>query len=574
VFGKVTNIADYGAFVEIEDGVEGLVHVSEMDWTNKNVNPAKVVHTGQEVEVMVLDVDEERRRISLGLKQCQANPWKEFAENYNKGDKVAGQIKSITDFGIFIGLQGNIDGLVHLSDISWDQPGEEAVRNYQKGQQLEAMVLSIDPERERISLGIKQLAKDPFSAYIADNPKARSSRCGEGGRCPRAVIDLGNGVEGQLRASELGRERVEDARAVLKVGDEVEAKFTGVDRKSRTISLSIKAKEAHEEAEAVQSYRSETAPSGTTLGICSRSTSVPVSAERMTKSELIEIITAKQKHLPAKDVELALKQILEIMSDALSQGERIEIRGFGSFSLHFRPPRQGRNPRPASGGALGQARSALQARQGSARAGERRRRPTDPRLSEAHPRHGPDIVSQVFELPPLLLALAFVLVGLAAYFLGRRNGAARTVRLPRDYYVGLDHLINDRFDHAAEIFARMAEADGDAAEIQFALGACSGAAARSIGRSPSIRTCAITAAAACATRRRSHWHWTIRARTHGSRRARARGARRFARISSRRTRHPRRHLRDPGRLGQGAQGVSRAAPTVQLERGGSRPLPV
>src|SRR2546421_366378 len=162
VFGKVTNIADYGAFVEIEDGVEGLVHVSEMDWTNKNVNPAKVVHTGQEVEVMVLDVDEERRRISLGLKQCKANPWKEFAENYNRGDKVAGQIKSITDFGIFIGLPGNIDGLVHLSDISWDQPGEEAVRNYQKGQQLEAMVLSIDPERERISLGIKQLAKDPF----------------------------------------------------------------------------------------------------------------------------------------------------------------------------------------------------------------------------------------------------------------------------------------------------------------------------------------------------------------------------------------------------------------------------
>jgi len=268
VFGKVTNIADYGAFVEIEDGVEGLVHVSEMDWTNKNVNPAKVVHTGQEVEVMVLDVDEERRRISLGLKQCQANPWKEFAENYNKGDKVAGQIKSITDFGIFIGLQGNIDGLVHLSDISWDQPGEEAVRNYQKGQQLEAMVLSIDPERERISLGIKQLAKDPFSAYIADNPKGTIVKGVVKEVDARgAVIDLGNGVDGQLRASELGRERVEDARAVLKVGDEVEAKFTGVDRKSRTISLSIKAKEAHEEAEAVQSYRSETAPSGgTTLG--------------------------------------------------------------------------------------------------------------------------------------------------------------------------------------------------------------------------------------------------------------------------------------------------------------------
>jgi len=267
VFGKVTNIADYGAFVEIEDGVEGLVHVSEMDWTNKNVNPAKVVHTGQEVEVMVLDVDEERRRISLGLKQCQANPWKEFAENYNRGDKVAGQVKSITDFGIFIGLQGNIDGLVHLSDISWDQPGEEAVRNYQKGQQLEAMVLSIDPERERISLGIKQLAKDPFSAYIADNPKGTIVRGMVKEVDARgAIIDLGNGIEGQLRASELGRDRVEDARAVLKVGDQVEAKFTGVDRKSRTISLSIKAKEAHEEAEAVQSYRSETATSGTSLG--------------------------------------------------------------------------------------------------------------------------------------------------------------------------------------------------------------------------------------------------------------------------------------------------------------------
>jgi small subunit ribosomal protein S1 len=268
VFGKVTNIADYGAFVEIEDGVEGLVHVSEMDWTNKNVNPAKVVHTGQEVEVMVLDVDEDRRRISLGLKQCKANPWKEFAENYNRGDKVTGQIKSITDFGIFIGLTGNIDGLVHLSDISWDVPGEEAVRNYQKGQTVEAMVLTIDPERERISLGVKQLAKDPFSSYIAEYPKGTIVKGVVKELDARgAVIDLGNGVEGQLRASELGRDRVEDARTVLKVGDEVEAKFTGVDRKSRTISLSIKAKEAHEEAEAVQSYRSsESAPTGTSLG--------------------------------------------------------------------------------------------------------------------------------------------------------------------------------------------------------------------------------------------------------------------------------------------------------------------
>ena len=267
VFGKVTNIADYGAFVEIEDGVEGLVHVSEMDWTNKNVNPAKVVHTGQEVEVMVLDVDEERRRISLGLKQCKANPWKEFAENHNRGDRVAGQIKSITDFGIFIGLPGNIDGLVHLSDISWDLPGEEAVRNYQKAQQVEAMVLSIDPERERISLGIKQLAKDPFSAFIAENPKGSIVKGTVKDVDPRgAVIDLGNSIEGQLRASELGRDRVDDARAVLKIGDEVEAKFIGVDRKTRTISLSIKAKEVYEEAEAVQSYRSEVPTSGTSLG--------------------------------------------------------------------------------------------------------------------------------------------------------------------------------------------------------------------------------------------------------------------------------------------------------------------
>jgi len=268
VFGKVTNIADYGAFVEIEDGVEGLVHVSEMDWTNKNVNPAKVVHTGQEVEVMVLDVDEERRRISLGLKQCQANPWKEFAENFNRGDRVSGQIKSITDFGIFIGLSGNIDGLVHLSDISWDMPGEEAVRNYQKAQQVEAMVLAIDPERERISLGIKQLAKDPFSAYIAEFPKGTIVKGTVKEVDARgAIIDLGNGVEGQLRGSDLARDRVEDARTVLKVGQEIDAKFTGVDRKTRTISLSIKAKEMHEEAEAVQSYRSEqTSTTGTSLG--------------------------------------------------------------------------------------------------------------------------------------------------------------------------------------------------------------------------------------------------------------------------------------------------------------------
>jgi small subunit ribosomal protein S1 len=267
LFGKVTNIADYGCFVEIEEGVEGLVHVSEMDWTNKNVNPSKVVHIGQEVEVMVLDIDEERRRISLGIKQCQANPWKEFSDNSNRGDRVSGQIKSITDFGIFIGLNGGIDGLVHLSDISWDVPGEEAVRNYQKGQQLEAMVLSIDPERERISLGIKQLAKDPFSTWIAEHPK-NTIVIGTVREVDAkgAIIDLGGGVEGHLRASELSRDRVEDARTVLKVGDEVEAKFTNVDRKSRNIALSIKAKEIHEENEAVQNYRTGESSSGTSLG--------------------------------------------------------------------------------------------------------------------------------------------------------------------------------------------------------------------------------------------------------------------------------------------------------------------
>jgi small subunit ribosomal protein S1 len=266
LFGKVTNIADYGCFVEIEEGVEGLVHVSEMDWTNKNVNPAKVVHVGQEVEVMVLDIDEERRRISLGVKQCKTNQWKEFAENYNRGDKVSGQIKSITDFGIFIGLAGGIDGLVHLSDISWDMPGEEAVRSYQKAQQVDAMVLSIDPERERISLGVKQLAKDPFSAYIAEHPKGSIvTGVVREVDAKGAIIDLGNGVDGQLRASELSRDRVEDARLLLKVGEEVEAKFTGVDRKGRSISLSIKAKDIHEEQEAMQNYRTDS-PTGTSLG--------------------------------------------------------------------------------------------------------------------------------------------------------------------------------------------------------------------------------------------------------------------------------------------------------------------
>ncbi|MDH3440378.1 MAG: S1 RNA-binding domain-containing protein, partial [Gammaproteobacteria bacterium] len=269
LFGKVTNIADYGCFVEIEEGVEGLVHVSEMDWTNKNVNPAKVVSIGEEVEVMVIEIDEERRRISLGIKQCKSNPWAEFSATVNRDDKVKGQIKSITDFGIFIGLDGGIDGLVHLSDISWDLPGEEAVRNYTKGQEIEASVLAIDSERERISLGIKQLDKDPFSAWLAEHPKntvVKGTVTEVDARV--ATVDLGDGVTGTLRASELARGRVEDARTMIKVGDEVEAKFTNVDRKNRSVALSIKAKEVHEEAEALSSYKSETAASssGTTLG--------------------------------------------------------------------------------------------------------------------------------------------------------------------------------------------------------------------------------------------------------------------------------------------------------------------
>jgi small subunit ribosomal protein S1 len=269
LFGKVTNIADYGCFVEIEEGVEGLVHVSEMDWTNKNVNPHKVVQIGDEVEVMVLDIDEERRRISLGLKQCKANPWNDFAESYNKGDKVSGQIKSITDFGVFIGLPGDIDGLVHLSDLSWDLPGEEAVRNYTKGEELETVVLNIEPERERISLGVKQLDKDPMSLFLAEHPKGTIVKgIIQEVDAKMATIELEDGVIGQLRASEISRDRVEDARTALKVGDEIEARFTGVDRKTRVLSLSIKAKEAQEEAQAIKTYKTESSQgsSSATLG--------------------------------------------------------------------------------------------------------------------------------------------------------------------------------------------------------------------------------------------------------------------------------------------------------------------
>ena len=265
LFGKITNIADYGCFVEIEEGVEGLVHVSEMDWTNKNVNPNKVVHVGDEVEVMVLDIDEERRRISLGMKQCRPNPWEEFAGNFNKGDHVTGVIKSITDFGIFVGLDGGIDGLVHLSDVSWNITGDDAVREFKKGQEIETVVLSVDPERERISLGVKQLEKDPFSAYVALNPKGSIvTGVVREVDAKAAIIDLTEGVEGYIRASELARDRVEDARTVLKPGDEVEAKFIGVDRKNRSITLSIKAKESDEEAEVMQDYTRGAASAGTT----------------------------------------------------------------------------------------------------------------------------------------------------------------------------------------------------------------------------------------------------------------------------------------------------------------------
>lgn len=267
LFGKITNIADYGCFVEIEDGVEGLVHVSEMDWTNKNIHPSKVVQLDDDVEVVVLDIDEERRRISLGMKQCQDNPWEAFAAVHNKGEKVSGQIKSITDFGIFIGLDGGIDGLIHLSDISWNESGEEAVRNYKKGQDLEAVVLAVDPERERISLGIKQLEQDPFTNFVAANPKGSIIK----GKVAEvdakgAVIDLSGGVEGYLRASEISQDRVEDARTHLSVGDEVEAKFTGVDKKNRTINLSIKAKDNADEKTAMSDFNRGAAPATTTLG--------------------------------------------------------------------------------------------------------------------------------------------------------------------------------------------------------------------------------------------------------------------------------------------------------------------
>ena len=269
VQARVTNLTDYGCFAELEEGVEGLVHVSEMDWTNKNIHPSKVVQVGDEVEVMVLDIDEERRRISLGIKQCRPNPWEEFSGQFNKGDRISGTIKSITDFGIFIGLDGGIDGLVHLSDISWNEPGEEAVRRFKKGDELDTVILSVDPERERISLGIKQLEDDPFSSYAALNEKGTIVRgTVKEVDAKGAIITLGHEIEGVLKASEISRDRVEDARNVLKEGDEVEAKIISIDRKSRVISLSVKSKDVDDEKEAMTSLRNKQEPSAgpTTIG--------------------------------------------------------------------------------------------------------------------------------------------------------------------------------------------------------------------------------------------------------------------------------------------------------------------
>lgn len=268
--GRVTNIADYGCFVELEEGIEGLVHVSEMDWTNRNIHPSKVVQAGEEVEVMVLDIDEERRRISLGLKQCKDSPWKAFSDKFNKGDKINGKIRSITDFGLFVGLEGGIDGLVHLSDLSWSQPGEEAVRAFKKGDEIEAVVLSVDPERERISLGVKQMQSDPHSDYLTENQKG----CIVTGVIKEvdakgAMVELSDGVEGYLRITEVSRDRMDDTRPNLQVGQAIEAKIIGVDRKTRVIQLSIKAKETEEEAAALRTYArqdEENASTGTTLG--------------------------------------------------------------------------------------------------------------------------------------------------------------------------------------------------------------------------------------------------------------------------------------------------------------------
>ena len=353
LFGKVTNLTDYGAFVEIEQGIEGLVHVSEMDWTNKNIHPTKVVQLGDEVEVMILEIDEERRRISLGMKQCMPNPWEEFSINHKKGDKVKGLIKSITDFGVFIGLPGGIDGLVHLSDLSWSLTGEAAVRDYRKGQEVEAVVLAIDVERERISLGIKQLDGDPFSNYVAIHDKGSlvtgtvKSLDGKG-----AVIVLDGDVEGYLRASEVARDRVEDIRSHLKEGDcgqrddhqhRPQESFDqpvdqgeGQRRRNRGDAADHRRELGHD--------RRHDQPGGAAQGQAGQQ-EPRVGEPVMTKSELIDRLAAQFPQLVAKDAELAVKMILDAMAESLAKGERIEIRGFGSFGLNYRPPRTGRNPK-------------------------------------------------------------------------------------------------------------------------------------------------------------------------------------------------------------------------------------
>ena len=365
LFGKVTNLTDYGAFVEVEAGIEGLVHVSEMDWTNKNVHPSKVVQVGDEVEVMILEIDEERRRISLGMKQCMPNPWEDFAREFKKGDRVKGQIKSITDFGVFVGLPGGIDGLVHLSDLSWSPAGEEAVKNFKKGDEVEAVVLSIDVERERISLGIKQLEGDPFTNFIAGHDKnsvvqgtvKSRGRQGRGDRA-HAARSRATCAPPSSRAT-----ASRTCARVLKEGDTVSAMIINVDRKNRSINLSVKAKDVAEETDAMKQLRTENAASAagspTSARCCgpsstratptrSSSRAGPTTrgeAVAMTKSELIARLAQRYPQLVAKDAEYAVKMILDAMTQRLLSGHRIEIRGFGSFGLNYRPPRVGRNPK-------------------------------------------------------------------------------------------------------------------------------------------------------------------------------------------------------------------------------------
>jgi small subunit ribosomal protein S1 len=267
IAGRVTNIADFGAFVEIEEGVEGLVHVSEMDWTNRNIHPSRVVQIGDETQVMILDVDEERRRISLGIKQCMPNPWEEFSLTHAKGDRVAGRIKSITDFGMFVGLDGGIDGLVHVSDLSWNEDGETLLRNHRKGEEIETVVLAVDAERERISLGIKQLDRDPFSSWLNEHPRGSVLTATVAEVEPRgARVDLADGVEGYIRASEISRERVDDARTVLRAGETVEVKVIAVDRRRRGVSLSIRERESDEEATAMEQYAANVDDAPATIG--------------------------------------------------------------------------------------------------------------------------------------------------------------------------------------------------------------------------------------------------------------------------------------------------------------------